>query len=187
MRIIGGEFKGRKLSPLNEKKIRPTADKTREAIFNIIGHKIRGKKILDFFAGTGAMGIEAISRGAEFSLFADNDKNAISLIRKNIGLCNIEKKTRVVKNDILRNFYAGGYGVYTFDIFFLDPPYDQGMIAPTIENISKIVVNDSEVVIVCEHSSSERFPEKISKFHLYEQRKYGRARVSFFNTNNYNE
>ena len=178
--MIGGAFKGRKLSQIKGESIRPTLDKTKEAIFSIIGSDIRGKKVLDLFAGTGALGIEAISRGAEFSVFIDNDDYALSIIKKNIKLCSIEKKTKVIKTNIIENPYFITHKEYDFEIVFMDPPYNDHALIASIENLNGIIINnESKITIIAEHSILSKIPEKISDFSLYDQRKYGKTLVSF--------
>ena len=94
LRITGGELKGRRLSPFRGPRIRPTSDKVREAIFSLIGQDVQGVRVLDLFAGTGSLGIEALSRGASWVHFVDNSLHSIELIRRNLSLCGYENKTR---------------------------------------------------------------------------------------------
>ena len=132
------------------KETRPTADRVREAIFNILGHHVRGAHVLDLYAGTGAMGIEALSRGARFVFFADESKTALAALGKNIKTCSLESKSVTIKwnildrLDILRSHRPG------FDLVFIDPPYNNDMIQPTLTHLglSQCLANGARLVIV---------------------------------------
>ena len=103
MRIIGGALRGKRLRSLGTYKIRPTADRLRESIFGILSYRVQDAIVLDLFAGTGALGIEALSRGSQFAVFIDNYKSAIFLIEQNIRLCFLEQKAKIIKWDITKN------------------------------------------------------------------------------------
>ncbi len=180
MRIIAGDFKGKKLIPIKGVKIRPTSDKIKAAIFNILGSSIKDKKILDLFSGTGALGIEAVSRGAEFCIFMDNNKYSLSVINKNVNLCRIENRTRIIKKDIIGLDKIINYANYQFDILFLDPPYKANIIDSVMKKISQTVFQDSKVIIIAEHSIKTKLSQIITPFILYDTRKYGNTAVSFF-------
>ncbi|MBW1615845.1 MAG: 16S rRNA (guanine(966)-N(2))-methyltransferase RsmD [Deltaproteobacteria bacterium] len=182
MRVSAGEFKGKKLIPIKGKSIRPVSNKIKAAIFNILGSYIKGKKILDLFAGTGAFGIEAISSGAEFCVFMDNSKYSLSIINKNINLCLLQDKTEIIKKDIIKSYTLINYSEYPFDIIFLDPPYKANAMVSTIEKISKTVLENSKVIIVAEHSIKTKLPKIITPFILYDARRYGNTAVSFFSS-----
>ena len=100
MRITGGEKRGRRLASFKGSRIRPTSDRVREAIFNLLGQQMRGYRVLDLFAGTGALGIEAISRGARDAVFVDHSPEALQLIRKNLSLCGYEGRARLLRRDL---------------------------------------------------------------------------------------
>jgi 16S rRNA (guanine966-N2)-methyltransferase len=130
MRVVGGQFRGRGLVTPADQAVRPTSDRVREAIFNILAHGVArrdlsGSKVLDLFAGTGALGIEALSRGAAQCLFVDDNADARGLIRNNIEGLGLTGITKVFKRDATALGEAGKYG--TFDLVFLDPPYGQGL------------------------------------------------------------
>ncbi len=133
MRVVGGTYKGRQLSSFRGRSIRPTSDKVREAVFDLLGSRRAGfKSVLDLFAGTGAMGIEALSRGAVRALFVDNDARAVSIIKKNLEACGIEVAGRgtmvkVFKRDVhsmIRSLSSSGE---RFDLIFIDPPYGSSL------------------------------------------------------------
>ncbi|HEX5110549.1 MAG TPA: 16S rRNA (guanine(966)-N(2))-methyltransferase RsmD [Vicinamibacterales bacterium] len=128
MRIVAGLFRGRRLNGPTWEGLRPTSDKLRETLFNILGARIPGARVLDGYAGTGAVGLEALSRGAASVLFVERDRRAAALIRKNLAQCGVEERYTIESRDlaeVLRRLEPG----VTFDFIFLDPPYDH---PPTI-------------------------------------------------------
>ena len=181
IRVIGGELKGRKLVTVPGIETRPTADRVREAIFNILGHHVRGAHVLDLYAGTGAMGIEALSRGARFVFFADERKTALAALGKNIKTCSLESKSVAVKWNLLDNLNILRSYSPAFDLIFMDPPYNKDMIQPTLSNLclSQSLANGARLVL--EHSPLEPIPENRPEFKLADQRRYGKTLVSFLN------
>jgi len=129
MRIVGGEFRGRELAAPNSRDIRPSSDRLRESLFDILIHRysdrIIGARVLDLFAGTGALGLEAVSRGAAFALFVDENVAARGLIRRNIEALGLTGRTRIFRRDATRLGNAGT--VSAFDLAFIDPPYGKGL------------------------------------------------------------
>jgi 16S rRNA (guanine966-N2)-methyltransferase len=130
MRVVGGQFRGRALAAPTDQAIRPTSDRVREAVFNVLGHgaaaiDIGGARVLDLFAGTGALGIEALSRGAAQCLFVDDSADARGLIRENVEALGLTGITKVFRRDATALGDAGKYG--TFDLVFADPPYRKGL------------------------------------------------------------
>jgi 16S rRNA (guanine966-N2)-methyltransferase len=180
MRIIGGELRGKKLAPLRGTAIRPTADRTREAVFNIISAKVPGANVLDLFAGTGAFGLEALSRGAARAVFVDNAAVALAAIEKNIAACRMQDRSRVIRWDIIRNLNCLGSVSQGFDLVFLDPPYNCNAVLPTLQNL---VQSDAllapGVTVIVEHAPSETITELPDGLALMDQRKYGKTLVSF--------
>lgn len=181
MRVIAGEFKGRKLTGLNGKQIRPTSDRIREALFNILAQKIDNAVVLDLFAGTGALGIEALSRGAAKSYFIDKSMESVQIINKNIELLGIKERVEVLKNDAYtilssRDFFLK----QKFDLIFVDPPYNRGFIPGIFENIDLFSIMNDESTIIVEHSLKENNLEKVSGIDLYDKRTYGKTLISFF-------
>ena len=179
IRIIGGELKGRKLATVRGLKTRPTTDRVRESIFNILGNSIRGARVLDLYAGTGAMGIEALSRGAESVLFADDHKTALAALQKNIKTCSLEKRSKTIKWDIFSNLNILRSYSPAFNLVFLDPPYDQNMIHPTLSNLVTSRCLESGSRLVIEHSQRESIAETLPEFKISDRRRYGKTLVSF--------
>jgi len=156
--------------------IRPTADRLRESIFNIIGPRIRGKQVLDLFAGTGAMGIEALSRGAVHAVFIDNHPQALELIRRNISKVKAGERATVIPWDITRNLHCLRDGSIS-DIIFMDPPYRRGLIPNTLNYLQAHTTGVRMIVV--EHDAKESLHDLPEGFLLEDQRRYGKTLVSF--------
>ena len=134
MRVVGGRLRGRALAGPKSQDIRPTADRLRESVFNILAHgfddPVAGARVLDLFAGTGAMGIEAISRGAEFVLFVDQGAEARALLRENVAALGLGGVSRIFRRDATK--LGEAHPVPPFSLAFLDPPYGQGLAAAAL-------------------------------------------------------
>jgi len=179
LRIIGGELRGKKLFSVNGAKTRPTSDRVREAIFNILSSRVRGAVVLDLFAGTGALGLEALSRGAGFVVFADVDRDAISVLRRNIQACRLETKTKTIQWDIKKNLNCLEASAPAFNLVFMDPPYNQNFIQPSLLNLRACQCLAKGTCIVIEHALKEPIPEDPTALQLTDQRRYGKTLVSF--------
>ena len=179
IRIIGGELRGRKLVAVSGRQTRPTADRVRESIFNILGDSVLNALVLDLFAGTGAMGIEALSRGAASVLFADNDKRALTALEKNVKACSLESRAKIIKWNILKNLHIASSFQHTFNLVFIDPPYNKNLIQPTLLNLNKSQCIENGACVAIEHSPQEPIPAKDERFKISDQRRYGKTLVSF--------
>ena len=176
MRIISGEKKGTRLFSLKKRKIRPTSDKVKGAIFNVLV-SVEDKKILDLFAGSGALGIEALSRGAEQVVFVDSSFNSLDLVRKNLEKLEFRDKSRLIKKNVLRFLKSESEG--RFDLILVDPPYGKGLCQKVLEILSEKEFLNAKGVLVIEHHKKEKI-EKVGNFILLQERKYGDTVVSFF-------
>jgi 16S rRNA (guanine966-N2)-methyltransferase len=179
IRIIGGELKGRKLITVSGADTRPTADRVRESIFNILGGHVRGAHVLDLYAGTGAMGLEALSRGAQFAFFIDDQKAALSALKKNIKTCSLEDRCTVVKWNIFGNLNTLRSHRPAFNLVYIDPPYNKDMIQPTLSNLDLSQCLAKGARLVVEHSMHEAIPEIGPAFKIADLRRYGKTLVSF--------
>jgi 16S rRNA (guanine966-N2)-methyltransferase len=157
-------------------RLRPTSDRLRETIFNILSQLVKGAHVLDLFAGTGAMGIESLSRGAESATFVDNHLASVKIIQKNLDNCRLLPYATVLRWDASRNLNC--IKDLRFNLTFLDPPYNRRMIAPALNALYKTGCMVSGALIVVEHSLAESIPEQ---YQLLDQRKYGKTIVSFIN------
>ncbi len=184
IRIISGNNRGKKLMTLHGAITRPTAERMREALFNILSHTIRGACVLDLFAGTGALGIEALSRGAEYAVFIDNYRPAVKIIEKNCASCNLEAKSRVIHWDIVKNLNCLARDFPKFNLVFMDPPYSTGVIEITLSNLHTCNALTRNAVVVVEHSSSESIDAEKITFDISDQRRYGKMTFTFLTYTN---
>lgn len=177
MRIIAGDFKGRRLEAPENYDIRPTTDKVKEALFSIIAPNLADSVCVDLFSGTGNLGLEAISRGAEKCYFCDNSRTSIGIISRNIKHCQAEEYSTVYGCDFRRALDRINEKV---DIFFLDPPYEDGLYEEAFKLIKSRDLLAEDGIIVAEHRKHQEFPEEISGFELIKQRKYGHIVLSIY-------
>ena len=177
MRIISGREKGRTLIGPKSIKIRPALDKVKQAVFNIL-YNVEGLNVLDLFAGTGSVGLEAISRGARQCVFVDDGKEALDIIHKNSALCKFQNEAVVLKRKIPEKIDDVFKKFGPFDLIFVDPPYDQDLVNPTLEVIAQAKPLTDNGRILIEHSPRELVQE-IAGFKKYDERKYGQTLVSF--------
>jgi 16S rRNA (guanine966-N2)-methyltransferase len=178
MRVIGGELRGRKLAPIRGFDIRPTADRVREALFNILGSRAEGAHVLDLFAGTGALGIEALSRGAQTAVFVESAAPALKVIRKNIAACRLEARATVIRLEIPRDLDRLLPHNGIFDLIFIDPPYRRNLIHPTLIRLTQSRLPAAEATIVVEHDPAENF-DPPSDWEMIDSRRYGQTQLTF--------
>jgi 16S rRNA (guanine966-N2)-methyltransferase len=179
MRIIAGEFKGRRLAAVKG-RIRPTSDKVREAIFNILGPGLVEARVLDLFAGTGALSLEALSRGAREAVLVEDQGAALEVLRRNLEALGVETQARVMPlpvHQALKKLAARGE---RFDLVFLDPPYSRGLAAATLADLEAYGLLASYAQVVAEHSHREVLPERLGRLHLSQCRRYGDTQVTFY-------
>ncbi|QAS51117.1 16S rRNA (guanine(966)-N(2))-methyltransferase RsmD [Halobacillus litoralis] len=173
MRVIAGDFKGRQLMSVPTHKTRPTTDKVKEAVFHVIGPYFEGGKALDLFAGSGGLGIEALSRGAESCIFVDQQPKAIQTIYDNIKKLDIEERVEVFKTDAMRAIKAAGKRELTFDYIFLDPPYNKFSYKDLMEALLENDLIAESATIICEHDASEEIPEEVGHLKRLKTDYYG--------------
>ncbi len=179
MRIISGKFRGRKLFSSSGNHTRPTSDRVREALFNILSYRTDNAVVLDLFAGTGALGIEAASRGASAVVCIDNNQSAIGTIQKNVRSLALADTLRTIKWDIARNLNCIHVPEPVYDLVFLDPPYEQGLVEKALKNLHRSQGVKPGATLVVEHSAREPLPEDRPFLEPTDQRKYGKTLVSF--------
>jgi 16S rRNA (guanine966-N2)-methyltransferase len=179
MRIISGSAKGRRLFTLAGQAVRPTADRVKESIFNILGPSVAGGAVLDLFAGTGNLGIEALSRGARSALFVDGSAPSIAIIRRNLALCAMTARAEVLQGDVLRAIALLRRRRRTFDLLFADPPYEQGLVERTLKALGVHDIGHGDTLVVIEHTRREPLPNPLGPWALLRQCKTGDTVVSF--------
>ena len=179
MRIISGISKGRKLLPPKGKALRPTSDRVKESIFNILGSEVKGKAVLDLFAGTGNLGIEALSRGALKAVFVEKEKQALDLIKTNLSRCGMESEAEIFSGEVERAIAVLKDRGESFDLIVMDPPYEKGLIQRTLKKLSSVKIHHQESILVIEHNRREPLPDPIERWEVVRQRKIGDTVVSF--------
>lgn len=175
MRVITGIARGRRLETLEGEDVRPTTDRVKEAIFSIIQFETEGRRFLDLFAGSGQMGIEAISRGAKEACFVDSSKKSVATIKRNLQNTKFEMQSKVFHADF-HSFLAMNSD--EFDIVFLDPPYKTGLLQEAIGLVTDCVRDTG--VIIAENPLDEELAESYGDFVLDRQYRYGKIRVSTY-------
>lgn len=177
MRVITGTARGRRLETLSGEDVRPTAERVKEAVFSIIQFDIEGRRFLDLFAGSGQMGIEALSRGAQSAVFTDSAQTSVDIIKKNLSATELMDRARVARTD-----YASflKHTSDKFDIAFLDPPYRLGILPDALEMTAQVMSDAG--IIICEHPTDIKLAEKVGCFSLQKTYRYGKINISIYRT-----
>ena len=180
MRIITGRAKGIKLETLKGDATRPTSERTKEAVFSMLQFDIEGREVLDLFAGSGQMGLEAVSRGAKGATFVDKSKEAAAIIAKNIEKTRLSESCRLLCSDV-NDFIRAFRNKKKYDIVFIDPPYALRAVAPTLKALLANEMIKSTSIIVCESEEEDVFEKHLDlkeKFEVMRVAKYGAAHVT---------
>ena len=180
MRVIGGKAKGRKLLSDKGLNTRPTADKVKESIFNILPGDFKDKEVLDLFAGTGNLGIEALSRGALKAVFIESSRHVLPVLEKNLRNCGFTDISQIVGTTVDKGIKILERRRNRFDFIFLDPPYRKGILKDTLVRVSRSEILKDNTLVIAEHSSSEMVEGEIERLILTDQRRYGTTLISFF-------
>ncbi len=179
--MISGKYKGHPLKAVPGKQTRPTTDKVKEAIFQIIGPYFNGGIALDLFAGSGGLGIEAISRGASKAIFVDQQPLAIKTVNANIKQLQIDEVTEVYRADAFRALKAASKRDLVFDWIFLDPPYKKISFDDLFQQLIELKLVHTGSIIVCEHAPDHLLPEKFENLQLFKTQGYGKEiQVSYY-------
>ncbi len=179
MRIIAGSLGGRILAPVKG-RIRPTAAKVREAVFNILGESVLEARVLDLFAGTGALGIEALSRGAHEAVFVEDHPGALKVLRRNLEDLGLVDRSRVLPLPVagaLKKLAAQGE---KFGLVFMDPPYGGEVAAATLTALAAAAILSPSAWVVAEHSSRQGLPDAVGQLARRQLKRYGDTQVSFY-------
>jgi 16S rRNA (guanine(966)-N(2))-methyltransferase RsmD len=176
MRVIAGRFKGRRLEAPDWPGLRPTSDKLRETLFNVLASRVAGARVLDAYAGTGAVGIEALSRGASHVTFIERDPRAVKLIAVNLTRCGVEDRHAIIRAGLADAVQR--LGGERFDIIFLDPPYGQESLTAALSAIDPLA--GSETAIVIEHAARDAAPEQHGGLVRVRDLKSGDSALAFY-------
>ncbi len=175
MRIISGTARGRRLKSLPGEDVRPTTDKVKEAVFSAIQFDIEGRRFLDLFAGSGQMGLEALSRGAQSATFVDSSAESIKICKDNVVSTGFSDSSKIVRNDAL-TFLSLTNEI--FDIAFLDPPYGGGLLENALTRLTDKMSDYG--IIICEHPPEVVLPEQVGDFGVYKRYRYGKINVTTY-------
>lgn len=178
MRVITGEARGRRLVTLEGEDVRPTTDRVKEGMFNIIQFDLEGASVLDLFAGSGQLGIEALSRGAKRCTFVDSANRSIEVVKQNLKTVGFEKRASV---------FCGDSKMYIslsrdkFDIALLDPPYNKKIIDDVLPSVAEKMTDYG--VIICESALDETLPEAAGEFVIHREYRYGKIKLTAYRKN----
>jgi 16S rRNA (guanine966-N2)-methyltransferase len=179
MRIVGGTARGRPLkTPQGADTTRPTADRVRQTIFNVLGQTCDGLRVLDLFAGTGALGLEAVSRGAVQAVLVDSGREAVGLCRENSKAFGFDSRVEVLAQPVMKALEALTARKAQFELVFSDPPYAARAGVEVLTALEAIVVEGGVAVI--EHEAAEALPERVGRWHREDERTFGATVVSIF-------
>ena len=180
MRVIGGDARGRRLKVPKGREVRPTAARVKEALFNILPHDLSGIKVLDLYAGTGNLTIEALSRGAAEAILVDSSAGSAKLIRENLRRLKLVSRTKVWVIPVTHAARLLANRRETFDMILLDPPYGQRLVEKTLRVIAEGGLLRYSGVLIAEHSVRDRVEQSYGSLLLHDQRRYGDTLLSFF-------
>lgn len=177
MRVITGIARGRKLKELPGLETRPTTDKVKESVFNIVQFDIEGRRVLDLFGGTGQLGIECLSRGAAHATFVDARTDAVKLIRENLALTDLADRAAVLTADYATVLSSAAE---KYDLVFLDPPYETKLLERSLELISQFDILREHGIIICESPQEKILPELSAPYGKYREYRYGKIKVTVY-------
>ena len=177
LRVISGKVRGLKLDTPKNEDVRPTTDRVKESLFNIINPYIIDSNVLDLFAGTGSLGIECLSRGASSAIFVDVSKESINIVKSNIKKARVESESTILNLDFKNAIDRLKIQNKKFDIIFMDPPYYKNMF---IEALSNADLLEDNGIIVVEHDTKDKFEDKIGRLEKTRDKKYGNTTLTFY-------
>ena len=180
MRVISGICKGLPIKAVPGSNTRPTTDKVKESIFNMIGPYFEGGLAVDLFAGSGSLGIEALSRGIDSCIFIEKDAKAIQTIHENLKKCHLEEQAEVFRVDALRAIKAMEKRELTIDLLFLDPPYHKADLYDLVGILGEKGLLSPDAIIMCEHEKTVHLPDHYHEFKLSRRETYGSTVISIY-------
>lgn len=174
MRVISGSARGKKLYTFSGTEVRPTLDRVKESIFNMISFTLSDTSVLDLFCGSGSLGIEALSRGAEHAVFVDNRRESLNLAEKNLKITRLDNRAALILSDSIDFLNTTSR---KFDTIFLDPPYESGLYTQVLKKISArgLLNPNGQIVVECDKLKTPEFAA--DGFHIYRDKAYGRVRI----------
>jgi len=180
MRISAGEHRGRRLHTPRDKRTRPTSDLLRQALFNILGARIQHARVLDLFAGSGAVGLEALSRGAATATFVESDRRAVESLQANIVTFRLAECARVMSADVYQTLSRLKAAGERFDCIFLDPPYTGDLAAKCIETLADGTLLSENATLACQAFHKTALPEQVGVLRQTWRRRYGESSLTLY-------
>lgn len=178
MRVIGGKFGGRRLTTFKADHIRPTSDRVKESLFNILGQTLEGQRVLDLFSGTGNLALESYSRGATYTEAVEKNPKSLAIIKKNLELFAIKKDIRVVASDVFS--YLKKYQGSPFDLVLVDPPFTERLADSVMDQIARSGVWQKQTIVAIESSSKEKLLDKYLELVCVDRRGFSDKILSIF-------
>lgn len=180
MRVISGKVRGLKLNAPKNDDVRPTTDRVKESLFNMINSYMMDSDILDLFAGTGSLGIECLSRGANKCVFVDKSKESINIVKSNIKKARVENESIVLNLDFKSAISSLALKKEKFDVIFMDPPYYKNMFSDALLAVDEKELLKEDGIIVVEHDTVDKFPDNMGRLYKSREKKYGNTTITFY-------
>ena len=180
MRVISGKVRGLKLNAPKNDDVRPTTDRVKESLFNMINSYMMDSDILDLFAGTGSLGIECLSRGANKCVFVDKSKESINIVKSNIKKARVENESIVLNLDFKSAISSLALKKEKFDVIFMDPPYYKNMFSDALSAVDNNNLLKEDGIIVVEHDTVDKFPDNMGRLYKSREKKYGNTTITFY-------
>ena len=180
MRVISGKVRGLKLNAPKNDDVRPTTDRVKESLFNMINSYMMDSDILDLFAGTGSLGIECLSRGANKCVFVDNSKESLNIVKSNIKKARLENESTILNLEFKSAINTLGLKKQQFDVIFMDPPYYKNMFSDALSAVDNNNLLKEDGIIVVEHDTVDKFPDNMGRLYKSREKKYGNTTITFY-------
>lgn len=179
VRVISGSARGLKLNTPGDDRVRPTTDRVKESMFNIVQDWVYDSQVLDLFAGSGALGIEALSRGASQAVFCDNSLDSIKIIKSNIEKARVVDRSQIVSGDYKRCLRDMEAKNQSFDMIFVDPPYYEGLFEEVLDTIRSCKILKKDGIVIVEHDAKRPIGQ-VEGLEVYKEKKYGITMLTFY-------
>lgn len=179
VRVISGSARGLKLNTPGDDRVRPTTDRVKESMFNIVQDWVYDSQVLDLFAGSGALGIEALSRGASQAVFCDNSLDSIKIIKSNIEKARVVDRSQIVSDDFKRCLRDMEAKNQSFDMIFVDPPYYKGLFEEVLDTIRACKILKKDGIVIVEHDAKRPIGQ-VEGLEVYKEKKYGITMLTFY-------
>lgn len=179
VRVISGSARGLKLNTPGDDRVRPTTDRVKESMFNIVQDWVYDSQVLDLFAGSGALGIEALSRGASQAVFCDNSLDSIKIIKSNIEKARVADRSQIVNGDFKRCLRDMEAKNQSFDMIFVDPPYYEGLFEEVLDTIRSCKILKKDGIVIVEHDAKRPIGQ-VEGLEVYKEKKYGITMLTFY-------